>query len=142
MTMEAEAAVRQFYEVLSTGNVDLLDEILADDWEDIPLPPGTRKGRENYKPVVAWLRGVFSDFTVTNEDLIVSADGTKVAVRSTNRGTHSGELFGIPATGRQVAFNVSDFHQLKDGLIVKSWHLEDFLGVVGQVGAQITPPQS
>jgi ketosteroid isomerase-like protein len=37
--MDSEAAVRQFYQALSTGDASLLDEVLAEDWEDIPLPP-------------------------------------------------------------------------------------------------------
>ena len=140
--MEAEAAVRQYYEAMNTGNTDLLDEILADDWEDIPLLPGIEPGRENYKPTIAWLRGIFPDFTVTNEDIFVSAEGDKVAVRSVTRGTHSGEMMGIPATGEEVAFRAFDIHQLENGRIVKSWHLEDNLDMVYQLGAQITPPQS
>lgn len=74
--MEPEAAVRQFYQALSTGDAGLLDEILADDWEDIPLPPGTGSGRENFKAQgLAWMRSIFPDLVITNEDIIVSADG-------------------------------------------------------------------
>lgn len=81
--MEPEAAVRQFYRALSTGDAGLLDEILADDWEDAPLPPGTGPGRENYKAqALPWMRTIFPDLVITNEDVIVSADGSKVAVRS------------------------------------------------------------
>ena len=141
--MEPEAALRQFYRALSTGDADLLDEILADDWEDIPLPPGTQLGRENFKAQgLAWVRTVFPDFVATNEDIIVSADGRKVAVRSVSRGTHTGDLLGIPATGKKVEFWAFDIHHLEDGVIVKTWHLEDFLGVVRQLGAQVLPPQA
>jgi steroid delta-isomerase-like uncharacterized protein len=141
--MEPEAAVRQFYQALSTGDADLLDDILADDWEDIPLPPGTGPGRENFKSQgLAWVRTTFPDFVAVNQDIIVSADGSKVAVRSVSGGTQAGELFGIPATGKKVEFRAFDIHQLKDGVIVRTWHLEDFLGVAMELGAQIVPPQS
>ena len=79
---------------------------------------------------------------VTNEDVIVSADGSKVVVRSVGSGTHSGELLGIPATGTRAEYRAVDIHQLKDGVIVRTWHLEDFLGLVIQLGAQVVPPQS
>jgi hypothetical protein len=39
-------------------------------------------------------------------------------------------------------FRAFDIHQLEDGVIVKSWHLEDFLGLVMQLGARVVPPQS
>lgn len=140
--MEPEATVGQFYRALSTGNADLLDDVLAEDWEDIPLPPGTERGRENFKTQgLAWMRTVFPDFTVTNEEFIVSADGGKVAVRSVSGGTHLGEMFGIPATGEKVEFRAFDIHHLKNGLIVRTWHLEDFLGLVRKLGAQVIPPQ-
>jgi ketosteroid isomerase-like protein len=71
--MEPEAAVRQFYQALSTGDADLLDEILADDWEDIPPPPGAGSGRESFKAQgLAWMRTIFPDLVITNEDIIVS----------------------------------------------------------------------
>lgn len=141
--MESEAAVRQFYQAMSTGDADLLDEILADDWEDIPLPPGVELGRESFKTQgLAWMRTIFPDLVVTNEDVIVSADGSKVAVRSVGRGTQSGAALGIPATGKRAEFRAFDIHHLKDGVIVKTWHLEDFFGLVSQLGAQFVPSQS
>jgi predicted ester cyclase len=141
--MDSEAAVRQFYQALSTGEAGLLDEILAEDWEDIPLPPGTGPGRESFKAQgLAWMRTVFPDLVVTNEDVIVSADGSKVAVRSVGRGTQSGAALGIPATGKRAEFRAFDIHHLKDGVIVRTWHLEDFFGMAMQLGAQLVPPQS
>ena len=105
------------------------DEILADDWEDIPLPPGTGSGRENFKAQgLAWMRTIFPDLVVTNEDILVSADGSKVAVRSVDRGTECGAALGIPATGKRAEFRAFDIHHLKDGVMVKTWHLEDFFG--------------
>ena len=136
--MNPESTVRRLYEAMSAGNADLLDEILADDWEHIPLPPGWKAGREGYKTVgLPFLRATFPDFEVTNEDIIVSADGSKVAVRSVSRGTHSGEVLGIPATGEKFAFRAFDIHQLENGKITKSWHLEDFFALAMQLGAQV-----
>jgi steroid delta-isomerase-like uncharacterized protein len=141
--MDSEAAVRQFYQALSTGDASLLDEVLAEDWEDIPLPPGTKLGRESFKAEgLAWMRTVFPDFTVVNEDFIVSADGSKVAVRSVSGGTHAGEMLGIPPTGKRAEFRAFDIHHLRDGVIVRTWHLEDFFGLVRQLGAQVVPPPS
>ncbi len=88
------------------------------------------------------MRTVFPDLVVTNEDVIVSADGSKVAVRSASRGTQSGEMLGIPATGKRAEFRAFDIHHLKDGVIVRTWHLEDFFGLAMQLGAQIAAPQS
>lgn len=141
--MDPETTVRRLYEVMGTGEAALLDEILAEDWEHIPLPPGWKPGREGYKTGgLVYLRTMFPDFSVTNEDVVVSADGTKVAVRSVSRGTHAGEVLGIPATGKEFAFRAIDIHELEDGKIARSWHLEDFFGLAMQLGAKVVPEGS
>ena len=43
---------------------------------------------------------VFPDLVVTNEDVIVSADGSKVAVRSVGRGTTSARCSAFPPPAR------------------------------------------
>ena len=72
---------------------------------------------------------------VTTEDVLVAGD--KAAVRSTIRGTHEGELFGIPGTGQPIQFMAIDIHRLENGQIVETWHIEDFLSVLFQIGASI-----
>lgn len=133
---DAEATVRRFYEAMSSGETGAADELLAPDWEDIPLPPGIGRGPEGYKQTVAYLRGVFPDLDVAIEDIIVSGD--QVAVRSVARGTHGGEILGVPATGRRVEFRAFDFHRLEGGRISQSWHLEDYFGLLDQLGATLT----
>ncbi|GAA5049635.1 steroid delta-isomerase-like uncharacterized protein [Thermocatellispora tengchongensis] len=132
----AETTVRRFYEAMSTGDTSRIGEVLTPDWEDIPLPPGTDRGPAGYEQTVAYLRGVFPDLDVTIEDVVVSGD--RVAVRSVARGTHSGDILGVPATGREVEFRAFDFHRLEEGRIAQSWHLEDFYGLLGQFGATYT----
>lgn len=130
----------------SITEVEVLDEdatlaegVLAPDWEDIPLPPGSGRGPEGYRQTIAHLRGVFPDLTVSLEDVVVSGD--RVAVRSVVRGTHSGEILGVPATGRQVEFRAFDFHRLVDGQISRSWHLEGYFELLEQLGVTYTPQQ-
>lgn len=136
----AEAAVRRLYEAMSSGDEKIVDDVvanvLAPGWQDVPLPPGITPGAESFRDVVAFVRGVFPDFTITHEDLVVAGD--KVAVRSVSRGTHSGEFFGIPATGRKVEYRAFDFHRIEDGRIAESWHLEDNLAALSQLGASFT----
>src|SRR5918997_1303555 len=87
--------------------------------------------------VVAGFRAVFPDLAVTNEDVIVAGD--KVTVRSTIRGTHQGDLLGIPPTGRAVEFMAIDIHRVEGGRIAETWHIEDYLSLLFQLGATIQP---
>jgi steroid delta-isomerase-like uncharacterized protein len=133
-----EAIVRAFYEPFGTGDTGIYETILAEDWADHPLSPGQQPGRAGFAAVVAGFRAVFPDLTVTNDDVIVAGD--KVAVRSTGRGTHQGPLLGIPATGKQIEFMTIDIHRVANGQIAETWHIEDYLSLIFQLGATITPP--
>lgn len=49
-------------------------------------------------------------------------EGDAVAVRATTSGTHTGELFGVPATGRTVSFNCIAWFNFS-GLQVRELHI-------------------
>ena len=132
---EAGATVQRFYEALSTGDATLVDEALATDWEAIPALR-TGPGPDGWKASIAHLRGVFANLSVTIEDVVVSGD--RVAVRSITRGFHSGELLGVPATGRELEFRACDVHRLGGGRIVQTWHLEDYFGIATQLGLKFS----
>lgn len=132
---QTEATVRRFYEPLSTGDTSVIDEALAPDWEAVPAMR-TGPGADGWKASVGHLRGVFTDLTTTIEDVVVSGD--LVAVRSVSRGVHTGELLGVPGTGRQVEFRACDFHRLEKGRIARTWHLEDYFGIATQLGLKFS----
>ena len=99
---ENKAVVRRYQEALNSNNPDALDEVVAADIStpDIisGLPPGIEGAKAAHRLMIAGM----PDFHVTIEDLI--AEGDKVAARITMTGTHTGDFFGIPPTGRQVKF--------------------------------------
>jgi steroid delta-isomerase-like uncharacterized protein len=135
-TDDPEAIARAFYEPFNTGDVSIYDRVLAEDWVDHPLAPGQAPGREGFKPIVGFFRTVFPDLQLVIEDVLV--DGDKVAVRSTFRGTHQGEFFGIPPTGKQIEAMAIDIHRIENGRIVETWHVEDWLSIFGQLGVTFT----
>jgi predicted ester cyclase len=72
------------------------------------------------------------------EELV--AEGDRVAERWTGRGTHLGELMGIPPTGRRVEAPGSVFYRIAGGRIVEFKGQLDMMGLMQQLGA-ISPPQ-
>lgn len=126
-----ERLARQFYAAFSTGDVDILDQILSKDWADRPPIPGQPPGRDGEKATIQAFRIAFPDIQFTLEDVIVAAD--KVTVRSTARGTHRGEFLGVAPTQRTVSFMTIDIHQIANHQIVETWHLEDFYGLLQQL---------
>ena len=77
-------------------------------------------------------RTSFPDFHVTSEDII--AEGDKVVSRWTASGTHKGELFGIPPTGKKATWKGISIYRFADGKIVEAWGDADFLGLLQQLG--------
>lgn len=134
------AIARAFYQPFNTGDTSVYDRILAENWADHPLGQGQQPGRAGFAAVIAAYRAVFPDLTVTNEDVLVAGD--KVTVRSTARGTQKGPLLGIPPTGKQVEFMTIDIHRIANGQIAESWHIEDYLSLIFELGATIAPPAS
>jgi steroid delta-isomerase-like uncharacterized protein len=80
----------------------------------------------------ALLRG-FSDFRLERLALVI--DGDAHADRWLMTGTHDGELFGIPATGRTIRIEGATFTRLgADGLVVEDVHFTDLAGLLAQLG--------
>ncbi|HET7093444.1 MAG TPA: ester cyclase, partial [Thermomicrobiales bacterium] len=57
------------------------------------------------------------------------------------RGSHQGDFFGIPATGREFAMTAIDILRIANGKVAEHWGNEDDLGMLSQLGV-ITPPGS
>jgi steroid delta-isomerase-like uncharacterized protein len=112
-----EAIVRQFCAAFNTGDVDILDQVLADDWADRPPIPGQPPGRDGEKSTIRAFRTVFPDIHFTLEDIVMTEG--KVAVRSTAQGTQKDQFLGVAATNRAVAFMTMDIHELLKVALLK-----------------------
>ena len=73
-----------------------------------------------------------SDRVDTIEDLI--AKGDRVWAVWTMRGTHTGQLFGIPATGKPIEVLEAGIWRLQDGLVIEAWFFGDELRLLRQLG--------
>ncbi len=127
-----KALVRRFFEEYS---LDVIDALFTPDYthHDPNLPPALQHGRDAYKQVVAMFRAAFPDLRTTVEDLI--AGGDKVAACWTFRGTHHGELMGIPPTGKQVTGTGMSITRIANGKMAERWVNFDALGMLQQLGA-------
>jgi steroid delta-isomerase-like uncharacterized protein len=132
----AQKLALRFYAPFVTGDTDVLDHVLSEDWIDRPLGEGQQSGREGFKPVVAGYHTIFPDLTVSHQAVIVSADAKTVTVRSEFTGTQKADFLGVPSTGRRITFRTTDVHRLRHGKIVETWHLEDLFGAYQQLTAK------
>jgi predicted ester cyclase len=131
--MHAERiAVETLYRAFSEQNPDLVDTVLAPEWDDIPLAPGQGPGPEGIKPIIRSISAAFPDVHITVHDMV--QEPGKIAVRAEISGTHLGELFGIAPTGKKVSFRLHEFHTVANGLVTTTWHMEDWFGLFLQLG--------
>lgn len=138
MSEANKAIVRRFYEeVMSQGNVDLLDEIMAPDFADHGETLfGSPQGRDTLKQDITASRPVLGDLHVQLYDLI--ADGEMVGVRGTMRCTHQGTFLGVAASGNELTWNGLALFRVVDGKIAERWFNSDSLSIVQQLG--LVPP--
>lgn len=129
---ELEAIVQPFYDAINTGDVDTLDAVLTPDWAAYPPNAGPGTDVENVKATVRAFRAAFPDLLVDTQDFVI--EGNQVVVRSTVTGTHEGAFLGVAATGTPVTTQFIDIHRVEGGRIVETYHVEDLLGVMIQVG--------
>lgn len=112
----------------------MLNEVLSPSYVYRDAPPGTPPGAEGIKQVVSMFHTAFPDLEITIDDMV--AEGDKVCARATTRGTHRGEIFGIPATGKAMAMTGLTMVRIVDGRLVESWMKNDVMGLMSQLGAR------
>lgn len=125
-------------EVVNTGEVDRADRFVREDFVDHDPPPGASADISGIRDAFARVRETFPDLHATVDDLV--AEGDRVAYRWTFRGTHLGDLGGIPPTGRTAAWSVIGVARFADGRIAERWQRLDTAGLLRQLG--VSPPVS
>lgn len=134
MSAEGNKAIvrRLVDEAQSGGNLDVVDELLADDFVDHTPLPGVPANRAGVKMLFGYLRSALPDLRVRIDEQI--ADEGKVMTRKTFEGTHHGEFMGVPATGRPISFEVIDILTFRDGKISEHRVILDNLSLRQQLG--------
>ena len=131
-----DVARRYYVRVLNDGDLDLLDELAAEAYEEHDPVPGQGTGLQGLKDRVTILRDAFGQ-TFTVEDVV--AEGDRVVVRWTGLGTHSGEFMGIPPTGRSFTIAGIDVIRFENGRMAEHWHVVDQLALMQQLGLLPAP---
>ena len=140
MSEQNKALVRRFYEEIDRGNIDAMDELVAEDYVDHNPPPfpGLGSGLTGLKHVfeVFW-RATPGHHLI--EDQI--AEGDKVVTRLTAYGKHEDDLPGIPRTGAELKMTATVIHRIEDGKLAEKWSDKDVLGFLQQLGVMPRPGQ-
>ena len=124
MGADAEVVRRLTEEVFVGGNLEVLDEVLAEDFVSHDPPPGVPGTRDGLRDVARLVTGAFSDRKLEFDELIDTVDG-RVVESWAMTATHTGEAFGFPASGQTVRVRGVDIHRCSGGKIVEHWAAMD-----------------
>jgi steroid delta-isomerase-like uncharacterized protein len=114
---------RVFEDVVNGRDLDLVYELYTADMVDHDALPGAPAGVEGVRHTLAGLIAAFPDLEITVED--VSSHGDMVVVHNTWKGTRSGKLLGLPASGTRAEYSGIAIFRLEHGRIAERWAMVD-----------------
>lgn len=131
---ENKAIIRRYIEVgWSTGDMSAVEGAIDPNYHrhqpNMAMPVESEKDLEQ---LIGMYRAGVPDLDIRIQHIV--AEGDWVVTRVICRGTHTGELAGIPPTGKALEFTASDIFQMAGGKVVESWHNVDDLGLLQQIG--------
>ena len=136
-TEQNKALSRQWREEFDKKNWAALDEFVAPNvvmhFAGNPEPINLEATEQMLKMFYT----AFPDLHHTFDDLI--AEGDKVMLRLTFRGTHQEEFQGIPPTGNKIEFTAIVVDRFEGGKIVEHWSNMDNLSLMQQLGVIPAP---
>lgn len=137
MSIEQNRAIALRFAQQGWGNYPGWEQI----WDELIAPDAVHHFNSGAEPIVGLeankafntsLFNGFPDISHTIEDMI--AEGNKVVYRTTLKGTHTGEFFGISPTGKPVNINDFTLLHIEDSKIVEWWYECNLLEVMKQLG--------
>ncbi len=128
--------VENFYANVLSGVAapDIADraaKVLAPNWESIGDYSGKNKSRAQFVAQLGGFGKLIPNLKWMPQEII--RDGNRYVVRSRFTGTPKGPLFGVDGAGRSFDAMSIDIHTVENGMIVKTYHVEDWASVLRQL---------
>lgn len=119
-------------EAWSKGQVALVDELYAENFVNLNPTPGIPANREGVKMEIVAYHQAFPDMSVSFGDIV--SEGDSVVARYTIHGTNSGELMGMPPTGKSIEVASVSFLKIANGQVIEEFSLSDMAAMMQQLG--------
>jgi steroid delta-isomerase-like uncharacterized protein len=130
--------VNRFVEATSSLQVDLLDDLVVEDYIEHDPVPGQPQGREGLKEAYRLFNTPFPDLYIAFEDVI--AEGDYVVGRGVLNGTHKSEFFGVPPSNKKLYWTGTRLFRMRDFKIAEGWANINMVTLLQQLGLAPTPP--
>jgi ketosteroid isomerase-like protein len=120
-------------ELYDTGDVAGSDEVFAPDLVDHNAAPGTSSAIDGMRALITEVRDGFTD---TQHRVLFAEElpGGWVVLHWRMTAVHTGEAFGLAASGNPVDINGCDITHVVDGKITEIYHVEELLKLTQQIG--------
>jgi predicted ester cyclase len=132
------ANVTTFYDLLSNPGsaeqVQAFEAATSPDWISMGDYSGDTKTRDAFLGQMGGFAQLMPDLNWAIEDM--HQDGDTFIVRSRATGTPVAPFFGVDGEGRSFDIMTIDIHELEDGVIVRTYHVEDWAGALQQLSGQ------
>ena len=130
---------RRLFEAFDVGKLEVLEELISPDFVDHAAPPGVPAGFEGVRQVAQMMQNALTG--QRREILDTILDRNVVVTRARLTAKHTGDLLGIPATGRDISIENVHIFKFRNGRAVEHWGLMDQPALMEQLGmAMPTPP--
>jgi steroid delta-isomerase-like uncharacterized protein len=126
---------RNTEEVQSKGNLQVFEELFADDFIDHTPQPGTTPDKAGVRKLYTYLRTAFPDFRAEIHWQLV--EGDRVTTYKTYYGTHEGPFLGVAPTHHKIHFETVDVMRVQNGKITDHWGVGNLLSLMQQIGGWI-----
>ena len=132
-TENKTVARRVLEEVFPANDVEALRDAVSDEFVNHEAPEGTPPGLGSITMFMHLLNQAFSEQRWEIHDVLAEDD--KVVIRCTHSGVHTGDYFGLPATGRRFAYKQMHIIRVVDGKGVEHWAVRDDTSLMQQLTA-------
>src|SRR4026207_1388670 len=138
-TEENKAVVHRFFEAFNAGDLDGVEAVFAPNAVVHNSGAPDPLNLEGFRQLAAVFLAAFPGGQHSIDDIVV--EGDKVVTRITYRGAHTGDLMGMPPTGKHVAVSARPIDKRANGKIVETWRLFDQMSMMQQLGVIPAPEQ-
>jgi len=128
MGSDADLVRRLTDEVFVNGDIDKVDELLADTFVDHDPMPGVAPTKDGMRQIAAMVVATFSDRKAEMDDYLETTDG-RVVENWAMTGRHTGDGFPLPPSGQDTRVRGMEIWRCADGKIVEHWGVVDMSDV-------------
>lgn len=125
---ENKQIVRRFNtDFIEGGDIYTFNKIIDPDVINHSTPPGFAGNAAGMLAVIEAFRAALTGLSVTIHQQIAENDW--VVTRKTFHAIHTGELLGLPPSGKKVAIHITDTIRLENGRYKEHWSMRDLSGL-------------